>query len=99
MIYVHFIFAVLAFAAANYVNIVTFCVIHRMRKCTPWNIAGSFIAAAAIGSYTWIKSFSYMMGLSMDLPLVSSILTIAMAALLAVMPRIDVDPHHRMKVH
>lgn len=99
MIYVHVIFALIAFLAANYVNIVTFYIIHRMKKCTPWPLAVSVILAAALGSFTWLKLFSYISGFSSTVPVVPSILIIAVALALGIMPKIDVYPHHKMKVH
>lgn len=99
MTYAYFILAMLALFAATYVNIITFFIVHRMKKSTPWGLALSIIGVAAMGSYTWLRAFSYISCVSDNLPIGASLVTIVFAVLFAVFPRIEVDPGRHIKVH
>lgn len=91
----YLILAVSAFSAATYINIVTFFIIHRMKKHTPWALAAWVMSVAALGCYTWLRTLSFMVCGSELIPVWSSVMTIICGLLLAIMPRINVEPWSR----
>lgn len=94
----YLILAISAFSSATYINIVTFFIIHRMKKHTPWALAAWVMSVAALGCYTWLRTLSFMVCESGDVPIWSSAITIICGLSLAIMPRINVEPWRRNHV-
>lgn len=82
----------LTLLSSAYIVVVTFFIIHRMNKRTPWKLASLIISVAAIGIYGLIQTLAFMFELSERIPFLMMIITDICTVILLMNPKINVNP-------